>query len=126
VKTPQHLPKLSTCPFDSRNFQTGYLDERTVDHNQQTSKQRIPGEDEIKPEQSREALSQFRHFNEIKFQRKNLSWTQEGKHKILQKLVPVVQVVFLGCLLEGGCFGVPGYNITVVRSVMSDYDQNTA
>jgi hypothetical protein len=39
--------------------------------------------------------------NEVKFQRKNLSWTQEGNHKILQKLVPVVQVVFLEFLLEG-------------------------
>jgi hypothetical protein len=31
-----------------------------VDHNKQTSKQRIPAQEEIKPEQSNEALSQFR------------------------------------------------------------------
>jgi hypothetical protein len=36
------------------------MDEHTVDLNQQTSKQRIPAQDEIKPEQSNEALSQFR------------------------------------------------------------------
>jgi hypothetical protein len=60
VKTSQHLPKLSTCPFDTHNFQTGQFDEHTVDHNQQTSKHRIPAQDEIKPEQSNEALSHFR------------------------------------------------------------------
>jgi hypothetical protein len=64
-------------------------------------------------------------LNEVTFQGKNLSWKQEGK-KILQKLVPVVQIVFLGCLLEGGGFGAPVYNITVVRSVMSHYVRNTA
>jgi hypothetical protein len=64
--------------------------------------------------------------NEVTFQRKNLSWMQEGKHKILRKLVPVVEVVFVVYLLEGGGFGAPGYNITVVRSVMSVYVRNTA
>jgi hypothetical protein len=39
--------------------------------------------------------------DEVTCQRKNLSWNQEGKHKILQKLVPVVQVVSVGCLIEG-------------------------
>jgi hypothetical protein len=52
-ETSQFLPKLSACTFDSHNFQTGHLDEHTVDHNQQTSKQKIPAQDEINPVQSR-------------------------------------------------------------------------
>jgi hypothetical protein len=60
MKSSQRLRKISICPFDYLNFETRHLDERTVDHNKQTSKQRIPAQDEIKPEQSNEALSQFR------------------------------------------------------------------
>jgi hypothetical protein len=74
-------------------------------------------------------MKQYRNsdvVNEITFQRKNLSSTQEGKHKILQKLVRVGQVVFLWCVLEGGRFGPPVYKITVVSSVISDYVRNTA
>jgi hypothetical protein len=60
LKSSQHLRKISTCPFDYLNFETRHLDERTVDHHKQTSKQRITAQDEIKSVQSREALSQSR------------------------------------------------------------------
>jgi hypothetical protein len=60
MNSSQHLRKISTCPYDYLNFETRHFDERTVDHHKQTSKQKIPAQDEIKSVQSREALSQSR------------------------------------------------------------------
>jgi hypothetical protein len=73
IKSSQLLRKISTCPFDYLNFETRHLDERTVDHHKQTSKERIPAQDEIKSVQSREALSQSwrskrRHFSKKEFE----------------------------------------------------------
>jgi hypothetical protein len=48
------------------------------------------------------------------------------KTKFSRNWFYVVQVIFLACLIEGGGFGAPDYNITVVRSVMSDYVLITA
>jgi hypothetical protein len=59
--------------------------------------------------------------NEVTFQIKNLSCTYEGKHTIVQKLVPVVQVVFPGCLLEGGGVGAAVCYVSVECSVISGY-----
>jgi hypothetical protein len=75
MKSSQHLHKISTFPFDYLKLEIRHLDERTVDHNKQTTKQRIPAQDEIKPVQSKEALSQPDVLNEVTFQRKNFSWT---------------------------------------------------
>jgi hypothetical protein len=61
MKSSHLFRKFSTYPFDYLNFETRHLNERTVDHNKQTSKKRIPAQDEIKAVQSRETLSQSRH-----------------------------------------------------------------
>ena len=34
-------------------------------------------------------------LNEVKFQRNNLSWTQEGKRTSIHKLIPGIRVLFL-------------------------------
>jgi hypothetical protein len=121
MKSSQHLHKISTSPFDYLNFETRHLDKRTVDHHKQTSNQGIPAQDEIKSVQSREALSQYRNSKRCHISKKNLIWTEEGKHTIVQKLVPVVQVVFPGCVLEGGVVGAPVYYLSVECSVISGY-----
>jgi len=72
-----------------------------VDHNQQTSNQGTPAADEIKPEQSKYCWNPA-ILKEVTFQRNNLSWTQEGKHISIHKLVPVVQALFLGFFSKKG------------------------
>jgi len=44
------------------NGETLHLDEHAVDHNQQTSNQGTPAEDEIKPEESSKSLLETRRF----------------------------------------------------------------
>jgi hypothetical protein len=79
VQTSQHFPKLSACPSDSLNFQTGHFDEHPVDHNQQTSKERIPAQDEIKQQQSNEAVSQFRRCKRDHISKKEFEFDPRRK-----------------------------------------------
>jgi hypothetical protein len=77
------LRKISTCPFDYLNFETRGLDERKVDHQKQTRKERIPAQWEIKSLQSMEALSQSRRSKRGHISKKELIWTLEGKYTIV-------------------------------------------
>ena len=98
MMTSQNLQTLSTCPFDSRNLPKEELDTWMNTQWTTTNRPAIRG---LRLRTTSNWSSQATHcrnpavLNDVTFQRNNLSWTQEGKHTSINKLVPMAQVLFL-------------------------------
>jgi len=102
MMTSQHLQTLSTCPFEPRKLPKGM--------NMQWTTANRPANRGLQLWTSNRS-SQATHcrnpavLNEDTFQRNNLNWTQEGKHRRIHKLVPMVQVLFLWFFLKREVLG---------------------
>jgi hypothetical protein len=103
----QHLQTLATCPFDTRKLSMEKVDTWT---NMQWTTTYRPAIRGLQLWTTSNRSSQATHcrnpdiINEVAFQRNNLSYTQEGKHRSIHKLVQMVQVLPFGFSKKGTCW----------------------